>query len=164
MKLRTYRKNEDFPLVSSWLGEERTHALWCAGLFPYPLAKADFERYFEEREGDARYVLTEEDGRPVGFCAYSVNEKDNSGFVKLIVVDTAARGRGYGVTMLELLKHAFEISRVDSVSLNVFAGNTAARNCYHKAGFTETRSIPGALEFHGEIWDKFTMTAERKQA
>lgn len=164
MRLRTYRKNTDFTYIASWLKEERIHALWCSNLFSYPLSKAEFEQYFEEHEGDGRYVLTEDDGRPVGFCAYAVNEEDNSGFAKFIVVDASIRGKGYGTRMLALLlQYAFEITNVARVRLNVFEQNLAARNCYRKAGFTETVAIPDTLEFHGETWGKYTMSARRGQ-
>lgn len=164
MRLRTYRKNEDFPFLASWLEEEEIHALWSGGIFSYPLKKEEFEKYFEEKEGDARYVLTDGDGCPVGFCAYSLNETDNSGFAKFIVVDGKARGKGYGAAMLKLLlKQAFEINGVDCVRLNVFARNEAARRCYRKAGFEESGRASGTLEFHGEVWDKFVMEAGRKK-
>lgn len=160
MRLRTYRKNADFAYIASWLKEERIHALWCAGLFSYPLKQSEFEQYFEEHEGDARYVLTEDDGAPVGFCAYAVNEQDNSGFAKFIIIDSSARGKGYGSRMLSLLlKHAFEITNVERVGLRVFRQNHAAINCYRKADFSEIVEIPDTLEFHGEVWAKYTMIA-----
>ena len=159
MRLRTYRKNADFAYIASWLKEERTHALWCSKLFSHPLSKTEFEQYFEEHEGDARYVLTEDDGKPVGFCAFTVNEQDNSGFAKFIVIDSSARGKGYGTRMLEmLLKSAFELNNVERVGLNVFRQNLAAIGCYRKAGFLETVEIPDTIDFHGEVWEKYTMS------
>ena len=105
-------------------------------------------------------MLTEDDGAPVGFCAYAVNEQDNSGFAKFIVIDNSARGKGYGSRMLSLLlKHAFEITNVERVGLRVFRQNHAAINCYRKAGFSEIVEIPDTLEFHGEVWAKYTMIA-----
>lgn len=57
---------------------------------------------------DSAYTATENSGQPAGFFCYSVNTKDNVGFLKFIVVDSAKRGKGYGREMLRLaLRYAF---------------------------------------------------------
>ena len=82
-------------------------------------------------------MATGQDGEPVGFFCYSVNSKDNEGFLKFVVVDDQKRGMGCGKEMLHLaLRYAFCITGVERVRLNVFEENSAAKHCYEKVGFT----------------------------
>ena len=42
MRIRPYQ-NKDFDIISQWITDERSHALWCANLMPYPLEKNSFD-------------------------------------------------------------------------------------------------------------------------
>lgn len=58
-----------------------------------------------------------------------------------IVVDDTKRGKGYGKGMLKLaLKYAFEILKVDKVTLGVFENNEPAYRCYKSVGFQDVKS------------------------
>ena len=37
MRLRRFHPGEDFETLARWDGDRRTHALWCANRFGYPL-------------------------------------------------------------------------------------------------------------------------------
>ena len=74
MRIRPYQ-NIDFATISKWIIEERSHALWCANLMPYPLEKKGFDNLLkeaEERFGDSPFVATTDDGQVVGFFCFSV--------------------------------------------------------------------------------------------
>ena len=64
MKLRPYRYGEDFETVAAWITDERTHALWCARRFPWPLAPEGFEGKLRELEekGDRPFLAVTEEG------------------------------------------------------------------------------------------------------
>ena len=164
MRLRPYR-TKDFPYIQNWFEDSRTHALWCAGTVPFPLTQEGLQTIIAEKErdyGGCGYTFTEDDGRPVGFLIYSINEAENFGHASVIVVDSSLRGRGYGTQMLKLLlQYAFTITNVSEVRLNVFDANERAKRCYEKVGFTEKSFTPDALEFEGEIWGRYLMAAER---
>lgn len=49
MRIRPYQ-NKDFNTISPWITEERSHALWCANLIPYPLEKKGFDDLLQEAE------------------------------------------------------------------------------------------------------------------
>lgn len=49
MRIRPYQ-NKDFNTISTWITEERSHALWCANLIPYPLEKKGFDDLLQEAE------------------------------------------------------------------------------------------------------------------
>lgn len=42
MRIRPYQ-NKDFDIISQWITDERSHALWCANLMTYPLEKNSFD-------------------------------------------------------------------------------------------------------------------------
>ena len=167
MRLRPYRKNSDFPYLQKWITDERTHALWSAQKLPYPLAESGFHKVLEENEkewGDSAFTYTDDAGLPVGFCCLSINEKDYSGFVKFVVVDSTKRGNGYGTRMInKLLQYAFEIAEVDTVRISVFDMNPGAKRCYENAGFTVQQYMPEAFSFKDEKWGRYILIKEKNQ-
>ena len=167
MRLRPYRKNSDFPYLQKWITDERIHALWCAGKIPYPLSESGFHNALEENEkewGDSAFTYTDDIGLPVGFCCLSINEQDNSGFVKFVVVDSTKRGNGYGTRMIsKLLRYAFVTAEVDTVRISVFDANPGAKRCYENAGFTVQQYMPEAFSFKDEKWGRYILIKEKNQ-
>ncbi len=168
MRLRPYRSETDFEYIKKWVSEERIHALWSALLTPYPLEQASFQellcRICREQGGDA-FVYTEEDGQPAGFFVYSVNCRENTGYLRFIVVDTSLRGKGYGTRMLQTaLRYAFDITEVESVGLCVFDVNEQAKHCYEKAGFCQEKTVPATIIFREEYWGRCFMRAFASKA
>lgn len=105
MRIRPYIEDKDFEYLAKWIDDEKIHALWCANLMPYPITKENLHSFLEKNAmewTDSAYVATEDNGKVTGFFCYSVNVDDNSGFLKLIVVDREKRGVGYGKKMLLL--------------------------------------------------------------
>ena len=91
MRIRPYQ-NKDFNTISQWITEERSHALWCTNLIPYPLEKKGFDdllKEAEERFGDSPFVATTDGGKVVGFFCFSINLNTNEGMLKFVVVDNA---------------------------------------------------------------------------
>ena len=164
MRIRPYQ-NRDFDIISQWITDERSHALWCANLIPYPLEKFGFDdllQEVEERFGDSPFVATTDDGKVVGFFCFSVNLDTNEGMLKFIVVDNNIRNKGYGCEMLKLaIKYAFEIAKADAVHLNVFPENLGAKKCYEKVGFKERTLTENAFSFYDESWERCNMIIKR---
>ena len=135
MRIRPYQ-NKDFDIISQWITDERSHALWCANLMPYPLEKNSFDALLqevEERFGDSPFVATTNDGQVVGFFCFSVKLHTNEGMLKFVVIDNTMRNKGYGCEMLKLaIKYAFEIAKADAVHLNVFRKILVRRNVMKK--------------------------------
>ncbi len=103
MRIRPYL-NKDFEVISKWITDERSHALWCANLFPYPLEKKGFDELLmqaEERFNDSPFVATTDEGIVVGFFCFSVNLQTNEGFLKFVVIDDTIRNKGKGRLSLE---------------------------------------------------------------
>ena len=164
MRIRPYQ-NKDFDIISQWITDERSHALWCANLMPYPLEKNSFDALLqeaEERFGDSPFVATTNDGQVVGFFCFSVKLHTNEGMLKFVAIDNTMRNKGYGCEMLKLaIKYAFEIAKADAVHLNVFPENPGAKKCYEKVGFKERTLTENAFSFKDESWGRCNMITTR---
>lgn len=165
MRIRPYL-NKDFDMISQWITDERTHALWCANLVAYPLEKKGFDdllQQVEERFGDSPFVATTDDGKVVGFFCFSVDLNTNEGMLKFVVIDNSIRNKGYGCEMLKLaVKYAFDIAKADAVHLNVFPENLGAKKCYQKVGFKERTLTENAFSFKDELWGRCNMIITRE--
>lgn len=167
MRIRPYIENKDYEHLVQWVDDERIHALWCANRIPYPITRDNFRALLEKNAmewTDSAYVATDDSGRALGFFCYSVNTEENTGFLKFIITDKRERGKGYGKKMLRLaLKYAFEITNVELVQLNVFAGNERARHCYEQVGFVERSVAVDAFSYKDELWSRCNMVVSREE-
>jgi RimJ/RimL family protein N-acetyltransferase len=161
MRIRPYISDLDYEYIEKWVDNEKIHALWCANLIPYPISKKTLQDFLDKNaieRKDCAYIATEDNGTPIGFFIYSVNLFYNTGFLKFIILDNQLRGKGYGNQMIKLLlKYAFDISGVISVSLNVFDVNIAAKKCYLRIGFKEHSVTESVFPFYEERWGRCRM-------
>lgn len=161
MRIRPYIPPKDYECLEKWVDNEKTHALWCANLVPYPLTRDDLQRVLEKSAmewTDSAYVAIDNSGKMIGFFCYSINMEDNTGFLKFIIVDSKERGKGFGTEMLRLaLQYAFNITGVDAVQLNVFEENAAAKRCYEKVGFTQRDVAKNVFPYKDELWSRCNM-------
>ncbi|MBO4877299.1 MAG: GNAT family N-acetyltransferase [Ruminococcus sp.] len=161
MRLRPYIHCLDFETLRKWMTDERTHSLWSAGRFPFPLEGNSFRQSLDDialRSCDAPFIATDDDGKPVGFFCYSVNPASNEGMLKFVMIDSSLRGKGYGRQMIELaVSYAFQFTGAEAVILNVFSVNEAAKHCYLSAGFTVRTETPDAFAYKNESWGRCNM-------
>lgn len=166
MRIRPYIPAKDYEYLSKWIDNERTHAFWCANLLPYPLAPESLSELLKKNEQDwtdSAYMATENDGQPIGFFCYSVNTKNNVGFLKFVIVDQTKRGKGYGKEMLNLaMQYAFQITGAEAVQLNVFEENRIAKRCYAKVGFVERTIDKNAFPYKEELWSRCNMILSKQ--
>lgn len=164
MKLREYRPETDFKSVASWVGDERTHALWCADRMPYPLTQDAFHAALAQDEhewGGKAYVLEDENNVLSGVLVYAANSTEK-GFLKFILVDPEKRGQGLGKRMIQLLlRDVFAQADTIGVHLNVFDVNTPAIRCYEQVGFTQESLQPEAFSFEEEKWGRCHMVIRK---
>lgn len=161
MRIRPYNEQSDFMQIKNWISDERSHALWCANLLPFPISADSLRQYLEEHENDRGYVYVDEEDCPVGFFIYVVNEQEKSGFLKFIIVNNKLREQGHGTGMLrQFLRIVYDNTDVSSVKLSVFDVNAGARKCYEKAGFTLMENTPDAFSYRDEMWRRYIMGHE----
>lgn len=166
MQFREYTAN-DFAYIQDWIKDEKTHAMWCANLIPYPITLDGFTQVLEKDKNDwggRAFIYENDENQPIGFLIYSVNQKDNSAFLKFVVMDYNLRGQGYGTQMVKQVLHQlFELEKVTLVKLNVFDCNAGAKKCYEKAGFVQKQDTPDAFMFQSEAWGRCFMVVENNK-
>lgn len=161
MRLRPYIPETDFEIIREWIDDPRTHALWCANRFAYPLDRDNFEGVIA-RNGDSPFAALDDEGRLAGFFCYAHHPETKDGLLKFVVVDPAVRGQGLGRAMLQLAAdYAFGTGKAGAVYLRVFTNNPRAIKCYEHAGFTEKKTEPDAFTYGDELWGCRTMVIQR---
>ena len=146
LKLRPF-KNCDAKKIVSWCKDEKSFRQWCSDRFEnFPISEDDIIKKYVENNGDC----PEEDNffpmtaftseQIVGhlIMRYTNPQKTVLRF-GFVIVDNSFRGKGYGKQMLKLaMDFAFNILKVEKVTLGVFDNNPAAYLCYKSVGFKET--------------------------
>ena len=157
LRLRPY-KACDAAAIVSWIGDEIAFRKWCADRFPsYPITAEDLNRHYDSlADSDSFYETTafDETG-PVGHLILRFTDEAKTvlrfGFV---IVDSRKRGKGYGKAMLRLaVRYAFDILKVEKITMGAFANNPPAYYCYKSVGFRDvTEGEPETYHIMGEDW------------
>ena len=110
MELRKYDPERDFEIIKNWIDDERTHAMWCANLFEYPLNRKNVTEVLllaAEKYGDVPFIAMEA-GKEAGFFCYHTNQSTKEGMLKFIIVNPEYRGKGIANEMLKsVIEYAF---------------------------------------------------------
>ncbi len=145
LRLRPY-KPCDAETIVTWIKDELTFRRWSWDRFGrFPITAEDINKKYMENNGDCVepdnfYPMTAVDENGVaGHLILRFTDMEHLvlrfGF---IIVDDSRRGMGYGKEMLCLaLQYAFEILKVNKVTLGVFQNNQAAYHCYKSVGFQD---------------------------
>lgn len=141
MRLRPY-KNCDAEYIVKWIKDEVSFRKWCADRYDkYPISSEDINNHYDSFKDDDNFfeMTAFDDSGVVGHLIMRFTDEEKKvlrfGFV---IVDDSKRGKGYGKEMLSLaLKYAFEILKVEKVTLGVFENNLPAYYCYKSVGFKD---------------------------
>ncbi len=162
IRLRPY-KSCDAKYIVSWMKDEISFRKWCADRYEhYPITGEDMNQYYDQfKEDDILYQMTAFDETGiVGHLTMRFTDEDKQilrfGFV---IVDDNKRRKGYGKEMLSLaLKYAFEILKVQKVTLGVFENNLPAIYCYQSVSFVQVPAMETeSYSIMGEQWDCIEM-------
>jgi ribosomal protein S18 acetylase RimI-like enzyme len=76
---------------------------------------------------------------PVGYAWLALQGPEvSSAWIYDIAIDEEHRGKGYGRALLNGLEQVAREHGLESIALNVFAGNDYARRLYERAGYKPT--------------------------
>lgn len=163
LRLRPYNLH-DAEYIAKWIVDEKQYYQWSADrMNDYPLTAEKLNAYYEEcGKSDNFWTMTaiDEEGIPRGqLIMRFLDEAKNDLRFGFIIVDSAVRGKGYGKEMLQLaIRYAFDILRVERVSLGVFANNPGAAYCYASVGLKEKAEksryqVKVMLSTGEEVWE-----------
>lgn len=141
LRLRPYKKC-DARYIVQWVKDEVSFRKWCADRYEsYPITAEDINNHYKELDYTENFfpMTAFDDTGVVGHLIMRFTDETKKilrfGFV---IVDDRKRGRGYGKELLSLsLKYAFEILKVEKVTLGVFENNEPAYYCYKAVGFED---------------------------
>lgn len=141
LRLRPYKKC-DAQYIIQWIKDEVSFRKWCADRYEsYPITAEDINNHYEgfAYSGNFFPMTAFDDTGVVGHLIIRFTDEEKKiarlGFV---IVDESKRGKGYGKELLFLsLKYAFEILKVEKVTLGVFENNEPAYYCYKAVGFKD---------------------------
>lgn len=160
LRLRPY-KVSDAKTIVTWCKDEVAFRKWTSDRYTtFPITETDMNKKYLDNNGDCNepdnfYPMTafDESGIVGHLIMRFIDEKKTVLRLGFVIVDDTKRGKGYGKEMISLsLKYAFEILRVDRVTLGVFENNMPAYHCYKAAGFKDVEAKEMICEFFGERW------------
>jgi ribosomal protein S18 acetylase RimI-like enzyme len=109
---------------ASALAEQQTDRLLPAG---------------KDTEGMFIVMAEAEEVGPVGYAWLALEGPEvSSAWIYDIAIDEEHRGKGYGRALLNGLEQVARERGLESIALNVFAGNDYARALYERAGYEPT--------------------------
>lgn len=157
LRLRPYKKC-DAKYIVNWIKDEVAFRKWCADRFEkYPITAEDINNQYDSlSETDNFFQMTAfDESGVVGYLTMRfVDEEKKILRFGFVIVDDTKRGKGYGKGMLSLAqRYAFEILKVEKVTLGVFENNESAYHCYKSVGFKDV--ILDETEYYhilGEDW------------
>ncbi len=171
LRLRPY-KNIDAETIVTWCKDEETFRKWTGDRYEsYPITAEDMNRKYVDFNGDCEepdnfFPMTAYDEN--GIVGHMIlrfrNEEKTVLRFGFVIVDDAKRGKGYGKEMLQLaLKYAFELMKVERVTLGAFANNIPAYYCYKAVGFQDVAmEKPIVLNICGQQWSILELTMDKK--
>lgn len=165
LRLRPYKKCDAKEIVG-WIKDEVAFRKWCADRYDkYPISAEDINNYYAAfDDSDSFFEMTAfDESGVVGhlFMRFLDEEKKELRF-GFVIVDDAKRGKGYGKGMIQLaIRYAFEILKVQKITLGVFENNKPAYCCYKAAGFREAEACKAKYyHFFGEEWKCLELVCE----
>lgn len=143
LRLRPYKKC-DAKRIVSWIKDEISFRKWCADRYnKYPINENDINSYYSTMEDlDTFFPMTafDETGIVGHLIMRFIDENKKILRFGFIIVDDKKRGQGYGKEMLQLsIKYAFEILKIQKITLGVFDNNKSAYYCYKAIGLQDVK-------------------------
>ena len=150
---------EDTDLILLW----RNHPSVVKNfIYRRPFTREGHLTWMREQVATGKVVqfIVEADGEPVGSVYLrdvdTVHKKAEFG---IFIGSEKARGKGYGTRATRLiLKHAFEVMKLNRVFLRVFSDNKEAIRCYEKAGFSKEGLFREDVILEGRPYDILFMS------
>ena len=151
LKLRPY-KSCDAQAIAKWVEDKDVFTKWGGERFgEYPISAETIDEKYRKDNGDCTepdnfypWTAFDDNGIVGHFIMRYLNGDRKLLRFGWVVVDSAARGKGYGAQMLRLgLTYAFEFLGAEKVTIGVFENNAIVHSCYQKVGFADVGITKG---------------------
>jgi len=152
---------EDIPDLLKWL--EKTDAKFLyqfAGpKYHYPLDKKQIVATLNTDNFLMLKVIFESNDEVIGHCQFMRIDKEKSkASIGRILLNPEKRGQGFGFKLMnEMKNYAKHKLKIAQLYLRVFDFNSAAIECYRKAGFIIIGVNEDQIPEFNESWKSFSM-------
>ncbi len=154
----------DFARLTGWIGSAEMLVQWAGPKqFSFPLTDDQLRDYLAGGEGlnplRRVYAAVDESDQVVGHIELGAIDYGNrTASLCRVFVSPSCRGKGLCLPMVrEALRIGFEELALRRIDLRVFSFNTAAINCYRRAGFLQEGLLRKAVEVGAGTWDTVVM-------
>jgi len=133
-----------------------------------PLTRDEEEQWFsnlKNRENHILFsILNREGNQLIGNCGITINWKDKSGVLGILIGEKDFQNKGYGTEAMKLLvNYSFNTLNLHRVELETFSFNHRAIKSYKKVGFIEEGRKRQAIFANGKYHDRIIMGILRKE-
>jgi diamine N-acetyltransferase len=161
-------ERDDIPLFLRWFND--ADVLRNLAMFS-PMSRAAEEGWFERMlaaQGKTDYhfvICLLGDGRPIGTIGlHAIDFLNGTAEFGIAIGEKSEWNRGHGTDALRAIcDFGFGALRLERIGLHVYAGNTAARRSYEKAGFRHEATLRRAHFARGEHIDVHVMSLLRDE-
>ena len=151
----------DLDVFLRWVPSNLDMVLWSGPIFTWPLDRGQLEVYLGNDQRRYWTGLDPESGAPVGHASLLVDDSVPMMRLGCILLDPAVRGRGLGRELISTaVRTGFEITKLPTMKLGVYAHNVPARRVYESLGFQETGRVR-STEVDGQPWHAVEMKRPR---
>lgn len=160
LRLRPY-KPTDAETITSWCKDELTMRKWTSDRYEkFPITARDMNHKYIDCNGDCEeednfYPMTafDETGLAGHLIMRFLDKEKKTLRFGFVIVNDEMRGKGYGKEMIKLsIRYAFDILKVDKITMGAFDCNMGAYHCYKAAGFKDADIERGTYDYKGEKW------------
>ncbi|NQU68247.1 MAG: GNAT family N-acetyltransferase [Candidatus Marinimicrobia bacterium] len=170
IKLTPFEK-ENIPLLIQWIQTPKFLLQWAGPGYSYPLTEEQvLAHIFSSSVSSGKTVILKavlfDSGVTIGHGEILGIDTYQQAAVlgRILIGPDEYRGKGYGLKLVQALTwYAFENFPIHRLGLNVFSYNTAAIECYRKAGFIKEGELRDARYFEGEFISATIMSLLRPQ-
>jgi len=162
IKLKPFT-SDDFQQLISWIHSKELLVTIAGNYFSYPLTVEQLNAYLKDVNSHSFNIVDTATNRIIGHAEIYKTGNGIYKIDKLIIGDTASRGKGLCQPVMKALAdHAFIQLQAKTVELNVFDWNTAAIRCYQKSGFVINADKTALFTIGDEQWTALNMIAQIK--
>ncbi|HYH16947.1 MAG TPA: GNAT family protein [Flavisolibacter sp.] len=136
MHLRRYQP-PDFALLAQWVTSPELLFQFAGTDFTFPLTSTQLDVYQAAHPDRLFYVACLPNNKPFAFGEIIPQDTNTPRLGRLLVGDTAKRGKGLGAIFVQLLvDECIRLFHCKHIELYVLRDNVQARRCYEKVGFS----------------------------
>jgi RimJ/RimL family protein N-acetyltransferase len=154
----------DIPRLIRWVDSLDALLQWAGPTqFSFPLTEKQLLRYVEECRGNMpirrAYAGVDASGEVIGHIELgAINYGGRMASLCRVLIAPGSRGKGYCLPMIHsVLQIGFRELRMRRIDLRVYGFNTAAIQCYEKAGFVREGLLRKAQLIAGQYCDVVIM-------